>query len=262
MDLLSFKFEVTDGVARITLNQPERGNPFDRRFAAELNEIATECTIDRRVRAVLVDAVGRFFSVGGDLHALTESRDGLARFVSAATSDLHMGISRLARMNAPVVMAVHGLAAGGAVALAAGADFVLASPEAKFYAAFTGIGIVGDSGASYFLPRRMGQRRATEFLMLNEMLSAEAACADGLVTRIVDAERLGDEAWALARRLADGPTLAFGEIKDLLMSSDHETLEGQLELEARAMARVTATDDAWEAMNAVKAKGKPTFRGR
>lgn len=262
MNLQSFDYAVADGVARITLNQPERGNPFDRRFAAELNAIATECTVDREVRAVLIDAVGRFFSVGGDLHALTESREGLARFVSAATSDLHMAISRLARMDAPVVMAVHGLAAGGAVALAAGADFVLASPEAKFYAAFAGIGMVGDSGASYFLPRRMGQRRATEFLMLNETLTAEAARADGLVTRVVDADRLGDEAWNLARRLAEGPTLAFGEMKNLLMSSDHETLEGQLELEARAMARVTATADAWEAMNAVKAKGKPAFRGR
>lgn len=258
----SFRYSVKDGVGRITLAQPDRGNPFDRRFTAEFNEIATECTVDPNVRAVLIDAEGRFFSVGGDLHALTASRDSLARFVSQATSDLHMGISRFARMNAPVVMAVHALAAGGAVALVAGADFVLASPEAKFYAAFAGIGIVGDSGASYYIPRRMGARRATEFYMLNETLSAADAQRDGLVTRVVDTDKLADEALALATRLAAGPTLAFGEMKNLMISSTFETLESQLELEARAMARLTATEDSWEAMNAVKRKKKATFRGR
>ena len=147
---------------------------------------------------MLIDATGRFFSVGGDLNALTRSREDLARFVSVATSDLHMGISRFARMNAPVVMAVHGMAAGGAVALVAGADFALASPNAKFYAAFSGIGIISDSGGSYFLPRRMGSRRAAQFLMLNETLTAGEAADAGLINRVVDADALADEAWALA----------------------------------------------------------------
>ena len=140
MELTAFAFEIREGVAHITLNQPERGNPFDRRFAEEFDYLATECTIRLEVRSVLIDAKGRFFSVGGDLNALASSREELARFVSVATSDLHMGIARFARMNAPVVMAVHAMAAGGAVALVAGADFVLASPSAKFYAAFAGIG--------------------------------------------------------------------------------------------------------------------------
>ena len=262
MELTAFAFEVKDNVAHITLNQPERGNPFDQRFAEEFDWLATECAVRKDVRTVLIDAAGRFFSVGGDLNALSRSREDLARFVSAATSDLHMGISRFARMNAPVVMAVHALAAGGAVALAAGADFVLAAPEAKFYAAFAGIGIVSDSGGSYFLPRRMGSRRATQFYMLNETLSAEEAAAVGLINRVVPAASLHEEAWALATRLACGPTLAFGEAKNLLLSSAQESLEGQLENEARAMARVTGTDDAFNAMRAVLAKQKPTFNGR
>jgi 2-(1,2-epoxy-1,2-dihydrophenyl)acetyl-CoA isomerase len=262
MELTAFAFEVKDDVAHITLNQSERGNPFDQRFAEEFDWLATECTVRADVRAVLIDAAGRFFSVGGDLNALSKSRENLARFVSVATSDLHMGISRFARMNAPVVMAVHGLAAGGAVALAAGADFVLAAPEAKFYAAFAGIGIVSDSGGSYFLPRRMGSRRAAQFYMLNETLGAEEAAAVGLINRVVPAASLRDEAWALATRLAQGPTRAFGEAKNLLLSSPQESLEGQLENEARAMARVTDTDDAFNAMRAVLAKQKPTFNGR
>ncbi len=262
MELTAFAFEIIDGVAHITMNQPERGNPIDERFAAEFDQLATECSVRPEVRAVLIDAKGRFFSVGGDLNALTRSREDLARFVSAATSNLHMGISRFARLNAPVVVAVHGMAAGGAVALVAGADFALASSNAKFYAAFAGIGIVSDSGGTYFLPRRMGSRRAAQFYMLNETLSAEEAAATGLINKVVEAEALADEAWALARQLARGPTAAYGEAKNLLLSSPTESLEGQLENEARAMARVTRTDDAWNAMRAVLAKQKPTFEGR
>jgi 2-(1,2-epoxy-1,2-dihydrophenyl)acetyl-CoA isomerase len=262
MKLTAFEFAIKDGVAHITLNQADRGNPLDGQFAEDLNKLATECTVNPEVRSVLIDAKGRFFSVGGDLNSLARDRRDLANFVSTATADLHMAISRFARMNAPVVMAVHGLAAGGAVALIAGADFALASPAAKFYAAFAGIGIVSDSGGSYYLPRRMGGRRAAQFLMLNETLTANEAAAAGLINRVVSEESLGEEASALAKKLALGPTLAYGEIKNLLISSETEGLEGQLENEARAMARITRTDDAWNAMQAVLGKRKATFEAR
>jgi 2-(1,2-epoxy-1,2-dihydrophenyl)acetyl-CoA isomerase len=262
MELTAFAFEVVDGVAHITMNQPERGNPLDEGFAVEFDYLATECSVKNDIRAVLIDAKGRFFSVGGDLNALTRSREDLARFVTGVTSNLHMAISRFARINAPVIAVVHGLAAGGAVALIAGADFVLASPGAKFYAAFAGIGVISDSGASYFLPRRMGSRRAAQFYMLNETLTAADAVSTGLINRVVQPEVLEAEAWELARRLAQGPTLAFGEAKNLLLSSPMESLEGQLESEARAMARISRSEDAWNAMRAVLAKEKPTFQGR
>jgi 2-(1,2-epoxy-1,2-dihydrophenyl)acetyl-CoA isomerase len=262
VNLTAFEFEIRDGVGHITMSQPERGNPLDRQFAEDLNKLATECSVNPEVRSVLIDAKGRFFSVGGDLNALASDRRELATFVSAATADLHMAISRFARMNAPVVTAVHALAAGGAVALVAGADFALASSAAKFYAAFAGIGIVSDSGGSYYLPRRMGSRRAAQFLMLNETLTAEEAATAGLINRVFAPEALEAEAWALARQLAQGPTLAFGEIKNLLIGSDTESLEGQLENEARAMARITRTEDAWNAMRAVLGKRKPSFEAR
>ena len=174
-----------------------------------------------------------------------------------------MGISRFARLNAPVVVAVHGLAAGGAVALVAGADFVLASPNAKFYAAFAGIGIISDSGGSYFLPRRMGSRRAAQFYMLNETLERRrsrrrrvSSTASSTPTRSRRKPGRSPAGWRKARRRA------FGEAKNLLLSSPTESLEGQLEKEARAMARVTRTDDAWNAMRAVLAKRKPNFQAR
>jgi 2-(1,2-epoxy-1,2-dihydrophenyl)acetyl-CoA isomerase len=255
----SINYVVDDGVAILTLAQGARGNPFDGKFCAELNAIATQCSINRDIRSILIRAEGRFFSVGGDLNSLASSREGLANFVSTGTANLHMAISRLARCDAPVIAAVHALAAGGAVAFLAGADFVLASPEAAFYAAFTGIGISCDTGGSYFLPRRVGSRKAAAFLLLNQTWSAEEAMASGLVTQIVPRDDLDAEALKLARKLAAGPTRAYGEIKNLLLSSFEQSLEGQLEIEARAMARSSATDDAWQALNAVKAKQKPTF---
>ena len=215
----SLKFELADGVATITFNQPARGNPLDQAFCDELNRLATECSLNPGVRAVLIQAEGRFFSVGGDLKTLTQSQDGLNRFVLEGTTQLHMAISRFARMKAPVVVAVHALVAGGAVALIAGADFVLAAPEASFYAAFAGIGLSCDTGASYYLPRRVGSRRAAEYFLLNETWTAEKAAQAGLINRVVEGGKLREEALALARRLANGPTKAFGEIKNLLLSS-------------------------------------------
>lgn len=262
MSFSAFGFEIQDSVAHITLNQPERGNPLDECFCAEFNAIATVCASDPAVRAVLIDAKGRFFSVGGDLQSLTRDRADLARFVLSATANLHMGVARFARMRAPVIMAVHALAAGGAVALAAAADFVLAAPGAAFYAAFTGIGICGDSGTSHYLPRRVGPRRAAEFLILNETWSAQAAREAGLITRVVEEDRLQIEALALAQKLADGPTRAFGEIKALLLDSPTRSLEAQLEQEAHAMVRCVQTEDAWNGMGAVKGKTKPAFEGR
>lgn len=256
---VSINFVVDNGVGILTLAQGARGNPFDGKFCAELNAIATQCAISRDVRSILIRAEGRFFSVGGDLNSLASSRDGLAHFVSAGTANLHMAISRLARCNAPVVASVHALAAGGAVAFLAGADFVLASPEASFYAAFTGIGISCDTGGSYFLPRRVGSRKATAFLLLNQTWSAEEALTAGLVTQIIPREDLETESLKLAKKLAAGPTKAYGEIKNLLLSSFEQSLEGQLEVEARAMARTSATEDAWQALNAIKAKQKPFF---
>jgi 2-(1,2-epoxy-1,2-dihydrophenyl)acetyl-CoA isomerase len=108
----------------------------------------------------------------------------------------------------------------------------------------------------------MGSRRALQFYMLNETLTADEAAATGLINRVVEPEALSAEAWVLARRLAQGPTLAYGEAKNLLLTSPMESLEGQLENEARAMARVTGTDDAWNAMRAVLSKQKPSFEGR
>lgn len=259
----AFEFNVVDDVARIVFNQPERGNPFDGIFCREYAQIAAVCDEDPAIRAVLMEARGRYFSVGGDIKTFTSNRADLPRFIKVAAADLHAGISRFARMDAPVILACHSLVTGGAVALTAAADFAIATHDARFYAAFTGIGFSSDSASSFNLPRRVGHRRAFEFLARNQTWDAEEALEYGLVNEIVaDEQALNKRAMALAKELAAGPTLAYGELKRLFLSGQEQSLEAQMELEARALARVSRSDDAWGALNSVLEKNKPSFKGK
>lgn len=258
----AFKFEITDGIAHVVLNQPERGNPMDLAFNTEFGRIATVCDETPGVRCVLITSTGRFFGVGADLKTMNQDRQALQYFVKDSTAGLHSALSRFARMDAPVVAAVHGLAVGGFVSLCAAADFCLAAASARFYSAYTGIGLVCDAGGSTFLPHRVGTRRATEFYLRNQTWDAAQAKAYGLINDVVPDEQLSDAAWALARELAAGPTRAFGEIKNLMLSTSTQAIEAQMEQEARAMTRVTRTEDGWNGICEVAARRKPVFVGR
>ena len=257
----AFTFECVEGIARIRLVQGERGNPFDQTFTSELSLIASECIRRPDIRAVLIEAEGRFFSVGGDLQTLGASREALKSFIETGTAGLHIGVSRLARMDAPVIGVVHALAAGGAVSLLAACDFVIAARSARFYAAYAGIGLAIDGGGSHFLPRRVGTRRATSFYLRNETWSAEEARDYGLVTDVVEDDALRATADSLAVELAAGPTRSFGEMKRLLLSTWDTPLEAHLEAEARAMAQAVQTEDCWNAITAVAQKSTPRFCG-
>jgi 2-(1,2-epoxy-1,2-dihydrophenyl)acetyl-CoA isomerase len=258
----SISLDIADGIARVTFDRPERGNPIDIDFAADLSRIANECDETPGVRCVLVDARGRYFGVGADLKTMSRDRAALPRFVKDATTLVHSALSRLARMDAPVVVAAHALTVGGFVAMCAAADFCLAGASARFYAGYTGIGLVCDAGGSTFLPRRVGSRKAAEFLLLNQTWDAAEAHRNGLVNKVVPDADLAAEAMALARVLAEGPTRAFGEIKNLLLSTGAESVEGQMELEARAMARIARTEDGWRGIHDVAHKRTPRFAGR
>lgn len=258
----AFTLDVADGVGHVRLAQPERGNPFDATFLDEISRVATECAEDDAVRCVLLSASGRYFSVGADLRMLARDREELRRVIKNGTAGLHMAVSRFTRMDAPVVTAVHALAVGGGVALAAASDFCLAGRSARFYCGYTGIGLTPDGGASAMVTRRVGGRRATDFFMRNRTWSADEALEYGLISEVVDDDALAERAHAVAVELAQGPTRTFGELKNLLLSAPDQTLEAQLEDEARAMGRIVRTDDAWNAMTAVAGKRTPTFEGR
>ncbi|WP_185973699.1 enoyl-CoA hydratase/isomerase family protein [Ferrovibrio terrae] len=253
---------VEAGLAQLTLNQPERGNPIDGTFAREFREVAVHLSNRRDVRAVLLTAKGRFFSVGGDIKAFINDRSALPDIVKAWTADLHSGLSRFQRMNAPVVTAVHGDVAGGSVSLVAFSDIVLAAETAKFTAAFPMIGFNADSGSTLSLSARMGYSRAKKFLLLAETLTAHQAEAAGLVDTVTDANSVLDQAKEIAIRLANGPTQAYGAIKRTMLSARILGLESQMEEEAQALAQISATDDAWEGLTAFAARRKPAFKGQ
>lgn len=259
-DALDLK--IVDGVAHVVLSRADTGNPFDGVFCAELRDVANQIAGDPAARAVLFSARGRFFSVGGDIGAFAEHLDDLPDRIREWTSELHMGIARLARLDAPLVAAVHGTAMGGAVALVAHCDLVYCARSAKLGSAFAQIGYSCDTGATVALAARMGLARARRFMLLAEVLTAEQAADAGLVDVVVDDDRVAMEAEQAALRLAHGPTRAYGEIRRLFSRSLAQPLEAQLEDEAQGLARVARSEDAAEGIRAFLERRKPAFCGR
>lgn len=262
MSYEAITLEVDQGLAHLTLNQPEIGNPFNEALCRDLNTVSNELLTRTDVRAVLLKANGKFFSVGGDIGMFAKSIDELPFGIRKWTADMHMGIARLARIDAPIVAAVHASAMGGAVALLAGCDLVYSARSAKFGAAYSGIGFSCDAGASHMLATRMGIARARRFLILAEMLKSDEAAQVGLVDYVVDDEVVMAEAEKMARRLAGGPTRAYGQIRRLFTTVIGQSIEAQLENEALGLATVAASADAREGLTAFVEKRKPVFTGK
>lgn len=262
MTFTQLSLAVDEGLARLTLTNPVKGNPIDAVLCAEVCEAAILLSEDPGVRAVLFTAEGKAFSFGGDISAFIGDLDSLPKNIKRWTASLHSGLARLQRMDAPVVAAVQGVCAGGMVGVIAGADIVVAAEDARFVAAFAGIGFSNDSGSSVMFTRRMGIARARKFLLLNETLSAQEALAIGLVDEVVPADQVKARGEEIATQLAAGPTKAFGEMRRLFISVEDQPLEAQLELEAQALARCAGTEDAREALFAFTEKRKPVFKGR
>jgi 2-(1,2-epoxy-1,2-dihydrophenyl)acetyl-CoA isomerase len=253
--------DVQDGIARLQLNRPDAGNALNAALGAGLRAAAEE--IERRddVRAVLITAAGRAFCVGGDL-AYVSSTDDPAAAVLPLAGDLHAAMLTMRRIDAPVITAVQGAAAGGGLGLIFCADLVIAGASAHFTAAYTAAGLSGDGGITWALPRLVGMRRASELMLTNRRVGADEAAAIGLVTQVVPDEGLEDAALALARSLATGPTAAYGRVKRLLERTWNATFEEQLEQEAEWIAQTAGAPDGREGVAAFLGKRRPEFGGR
>lgn len=262
MSYQTLNLEVVDGLAQLTLAQAKAGNPFNAAFCSEIMLAGNELAGRSDLRAVLIRAEGKFFSVGGDIGMFAQSLDVLPDCIREWTSGLHMGIARLQRLDAPLIASVHGVCMGGGVAMVSGCDFVIAGQSAQFGAAYPQIGYSCDAGASFGLASRMGIARARRFMLFNEMLSADQALSVGLVDEVVADDRLAAETERYARMLSQGPTRAFGEIRRLINKSLRQPLEAQLEDEAQALAKVAATADAREGVKAFAEKRKARFSGQ
>jgi 2-(1,2-epoxy-1,2-dihydrophenyl)acetyl-CoA isomerase len=260
MEFATLLFEVRKGVAHITLNRPDAANSINLQMSKDLAYAALSCDEDPAVRAVLISGKGRIFCGGGDVASFSRTLDTLPVLLKELTTYLHAAISRFARMRAPVVVAVNGAAAGAGFSLASAGDLVIAVEAAKFTMAYTAIGLAPDGSSTYHLPRLIGTRRALELMLTNRVLSAAEALEWGLVNRVVANDALAEESEALAARLAAGPTVAFGAVKDLV-SHCHDSLESQMERETRRIADCARTADAREGIGAFIEKRKPAFRG-
>lgn len=255
-------FAVADGVADITLNRPDAANGIDRQMAADLLDVAIGLRHDSTVRAVLLTGAGARFCAGGDVRSFAGAGDDVPRLLREITTDLHAAISILVNLDAPLIAAVQGSAAGAGLGLVCAADLVLAGASCKFVMAYTGIGLTPDGSTTWHLPRIVGARRAMELTLTNRVLDAAEAAALGLVTDVVADDELADRARALARQLAAGPTLAYGAAKRLLRASAGHDLETQMARESDAISAAAATVDGREGIASFVQRRPPTFSGR
>ncbi len=254
-------FDVADNVATITLNRPNEANALSLAMAKELAEVSIRCDEDPAIRAAVLTGAGRFFSAGGDVSSFGAAGDGAAALIKEMTMYFHATISRLNRMDAPVVCAVNGMAAGAGFSFAVSCDLVIAAESAVFLSAYTAAALSPDGSSTYFLPRQIGMKRTAELMLTNRRLSAQEALDWGIVNRVVPDEEVLGAAQGLARDLAAGPTLAYGAVKHLLHESLTSSLETQMETEARLIADMTRTDDGKEGITAFLNKRKPQFGG-
>ncbi|MFE3826847.1 enoyl-CoA hydratase-related protein [Streptomyces sp. NPDC059092] len=248
-----------NGLARLTLRRGEAGNAIDLAMARALLDAAEACA-RTTVRAVLLTGEGRSFCVGGDLREFSAlPAEALENHLTAVTDALHGALRVLAAIDAPLVAAVQGPVAGAGLGLAAAADITLAADNATFTAAYTGIGYVPDAGVSWSLPRLVGPKRALDLLLTNRRLPAAEAARIGLVTRVVDADRLAAEAERTAEALRRGPTTAFGATRRLVAAATTRDLGPHLDSEARALAGAAASAAGREGVAAFLAKRAPDF---
>ena len=261
MNFETMTIDVADGVATITLMRPEGANAMNGAMLGEIWEAALLCEEDPEIRAVIITATGKMFCAGGDLKEFNGKGDGLPAFVTRQATLLHAGITRFQRMDAPVIIAVNGVAAGAGLSLVASGDVVLAADNAVFVSAYTASGLTPDGSSTYFLAKHIGLLRAKEMVLLNRKLTAQEACDWGLVTRVVSGEDLMAEAQTMAKGFAKGATKAYGGAKRLLLSAFNETLETQLEKETVSIADMARTRDGRHGIDSFANGRKPEFRG-
>jgi 2-(1,2-epoxy-1,2-dihydrophenyl)acetyl-CoA isomerase len=255
-------FEVKDGVARLTFNRPERLNSFNTQMHGEVRAALAEIPASG-ARALVISGAGRGFCAGQDL-------GDRAVAPGAAPPDLAGSIEKhykplvlaLRALPMPVIAAVNGVAAGAGANIALACDLVIAARSANFVQAFSKLGLVPDSGGTWFLPRLVGSARALGLTLLGEKLSAEQAASWGLIWRCVEDGELAGVVDALARQLAAAPTRALARTKQAICEAWGRTLEQQLDIERDYQGELGRTADYAEGVAAFAAKRAPAFTGR
>jgi 2-(1,2-epoxy-1,2-dihydrophenyl)acetyl-CoA isomerase len=252
--------DVTDGIARLTLNRPDRLNTIDLGVARALDETTQRLRSDAGARVILLSGSGATFCGGGDLKSFGEVGDDLPDHLREITTHLHAAIDALARIDAPVVAAVRGSAAGAGLGLVCASDIVVAAESTRFAFAYSAIGLTPDGGTSWGLPRVVGLRKAQELALTGRVIDAAEAERIGIVTSVVGNDELDSAADAIVAKLAAGPTHALGVTKRLLRTTYDVSLTQRLAVEADELSRSAGTPDGREGIAAFLEKRRPEFK--
>jgi 2-(1,2-epoxy-1,2-dihydrophenyl)acetyl-CoA isomerase len=259
----TIEFEITDGVAVLTLNRPDRMNSFNTEMHAEVRDALKQVKQDSSVRCLLITGNGRGFCAGQDLSDRNVDPNAeMPNLGESIEKNYNPLIRTLQGLGMPVICAVNGVAAGAGANIAFACDIVLAARSASFIQAFCKIGLVPDSGGTWTLPRLVGHARAMALSMLGDKISAEQAQSWGMIWQVVDDERLKDEALSLAKRLATQPTKGLALIKRAIQSSWSNSFDEQLDLERDLQTLAGRTEDYREGVKAFMEKRPPEFKGK
>jgi 2-(1,2-epoxy-1,2-dihydrophenyl)acetyl-CoA isomerase len=255
-------YEIAGGVLTITLNRPDSYNACNEQMTTDLQEALKNAERDEAVRAIVITGAGKAFCSGQDLKEAPEPGAGSRRSLSDSLQRRYNPIIRkLTSMPKPIIGALNGVAAGAGCSIALACDLRIASEHASLLQAFVNIGLVPDSGSSYFLARMVGYSRAFEIATLGEKIPAERALELGLVNQVVPASLLMDTATAVAQRYAAGPTRAYGYIKKMLHRAGHSSLDDALDYEVFMQEASGRTNDYVEGVQAFVEKRKAEFKG-
>lgn len=256
----TIQLKVEDNVAYIHLNRPKAFNSFNREMALAFQEALKSADQNTAVRAVYVTGQGKAFCAGQDLKEVTdpEQNPGFKRILE----EHYNPIIRLIRsLKKPVIAAVNGVAAGAGANIALACDIVVASEKAAFIQAFSKIGLIPDSGGTFFLPRLIGFQKASALAMLGDKVTAEEAERLGMIYQVLSSEDFEEQSQKLAKKLAKMPTKALMQTKELLNQSLNNTLEEQLDLEGASQIEAAQSLDYHEGVQAFVEKRKPNFKG-
>jgi len=258
MDKILFTLE--DGVGRITLNRPTVYNSFDKEMALALQHYLKECATSDAVRALYITGAGKAFCAGQDLQeAIDPEGPGISTIVNQHYNPI---IKLIRNLEKPVVAAVNGVAAGAGANIALACDLTIATHSASFIQAFSKIGLIPDSGGTFFLPRIIGLQRATALAMLGDKVSAADAEKMGMIYKAVPDESFEETALGIARKLATMPTRGLGLTKRAFNLGIDNGLETQLDIEEQLQTAASQTEDYQEGVQAFLDKRKPNFTGK
>ena len=253
-------FEVKDNIAFITLNRPAVYNSINREMALKFQDFLDECANDDEVRAIVIQGAGKAFCAGQDINEIVDPQG--PEFYRIVGEHYNPIIRKIRWLLKPIIGCVNGVAAGAGANIALACDMVVAAESANFIQAFSKIGLIPDSGGTFFLPRLIGLSRATALMMLGDKVSAREAYHMGMIYKVVKDESLQDEVLGLANKLKAMPTKALGMTKRALNDSMGNDLDIQLRIEEQLQTAASQTEDYKEGIQAFIEKRKAVFKGK